>query len=243
MTTNVLNKTVTASNDPNLDVMNNNLLLASDNNNICLVWSDALTNKSMSSIFDNLSDNEKKLIKQDGNYNSRKCLSINNINQCFTPNGVLETCNKLESSNRNELRQGMTRINNEIDVNKNKEHAEFDSLIAKKTDEVNTLIKSYSSRQDMLNMNNGYHKMLDKNINQKTKEENELGDNLNKIDDLKNFIVEDIKDVRKKQFWYQTTNSTLTKSLWILLIILLSVLIINMLGLTTIWSKQFKLRN
>jgi hypothetical protein len=239
----MLNKTVNASNDPNLDVMNNNLILATDNNNICLVWSDALADKSMSSIFDNLSENEKKLIRQTDNYNSRKCLSINNISQCFTPNGTLETCTKLESSNRNQLRQEMTGINNEISATRNKEYADFDNLITKKTDEVNTLIKSYSSRQDMLNMNNGYHKMLDKNIAQKTKEENELGDNLDKIDDLKNFMVEDIKDVRKNQFWYESKNSILSKSLWFLLIILILVLIINMLSFQTVWAKPLQLRN
>jgi hypothetical protein len=116
-------------------------------------------------------------------------------------------------------------------------YKELEDSFTQKSEQIDSLIKQYTSRQEMLNMNSGYHNILDRNITNGRKEENKLANDLDNIDNLKNFMVENIKTVRKNQLWYEGKNSIMIKVLRILLTILLLLSMIYILGSKTIWSN------
>jgi hypothetical protein len=220
----------------NSDLMNDrSFLITTNNKKICIPWQKALENDSMSSMYDTFKEQDKQNIQD--NISNRSCVSINNVSQCFTTSGELEKCDQIEQKQKKEISDMMKNIDAQ---NNNPEkiaaYQELEDSYTKKSEQIDSLIKQYTSRQEMLNMNTGYHKILDKNISNERVEENKLGKDLDNIDNLKNFMVENIKNVRTNQHWYEAKNNILITTLRILLAILILICIIYMLGSKTVWS-------
>ncbi len=220
----------------NSDLMNDTTFLISTNNkNICIPWQKALENDNMSSIYDNFKQEEQQNIQD--NITKRSCLSINNVAQCFTTSGELEKCDQIQQKQKKEISDVMKNIDAQNNTpEKIAEYKNLEDSIAKKSEEIDSLIKQYTSRQEMLKMNNGYHKILNTNISKERVDENKLGKDLDNIDNLKNFMVENIKTVRSNQFWYERKNNIMITILRILLAILILMCIIYILGSKTVWS-------
>ena len=213
-------------NDKNL-VFNYPFLVLSDNNNICKTWEKALEDTNFKAEYDLLNEKDKKNINN--NLQSRSCQSINNIKQCFTTSGKLETCSGIKKDNPNNMVNIMAKISKELSKKKNTDIKNLDAETQNTTTLVDNLISQYTSRKEMLNMNDGYHNTIDESINKRKQEEVELGDNIEKIDNLKEFTQEDIKDERSLFFWYQSNNKIVNKIIWYLLIIFICIIIIHIL--------------
>jgi hypothetical protein len=228
-----MSEIINVNNDTNID-SSNPYVMASAGNTICLNWESYLNSPDMKQSYDELTEEEKNNIQN--NSKTRTCQSINNISQCFTSNGFLENCN--EPQNKDDLKQALIGVNQTIDEEKNQQYAELEKNYADKSDKLTNLIKEYSSRQDMLRMNKGYHNLLDKSIVNSRKDQNTLGENLDNIDNLKNFMVENIKTVRTNQYWYEEKNKTLITVLRFSFVILILLMIIYMLSITAVWNKS-----
>ncbi len=220
----------------NSELMNDTTFLITTNNKkICIPWQKALENDSMSLIYDNFNEQDKENIQD--NISKRSCVSINNVSQCFTTSGELEKCDQIQNNQKKELSDIMKNIDAQNNTpEKIAAYKDLEDSFKQKSEQIDSLIKQYTSRQEMLNMNSGYHKMLDKNISSKRVDENKLGKDLDNIDNLKNFMVENIKTVRSNQFWYERKNTVMITILRILLAILILMCIIYILGSKTVWS-------
>ncbi len=212
-------------------------LITTNNKKICIPWQKALENENMSSIYDKFSIEDQQIIQD--NISKRTCLSINNVAQCFTTAGELEKCDQIQQNQKKDMSDLTKKIDIENTNNPDKiaEYKGLEDSFTQKSEQIDALIKQYTSRQEMLNMNTGYHKILDKNITNERKEENKLGKDLDNIDNLKNFMVENIKTVRSNQFWYEGKNNIMLKTLRILLLFLLFICIIYILGSKPVWEK------
>jgi hypothetical protein len=145
--------------------MNSNLLndtsflITSNNKKICMPWKNALENDSMTDIYDKFTKEEQENIQE--NITNRTCLSINNISQCFTSSGQLERCDQIEKNQKQEISDVLKDIDAKNNSPEKKAaYKELDDSLAKKGDQIDTLIKQYTSRQEMLNRNNVYNKYL-----------------------------------------------------------------------------------
>jgi len=213
-------------NDKNL-VFNYPFLVLSDNNNICKTWEKALEDTTFKAEYDLLNEKDKKKIAD--NLQSRTCQPINNINQCFTTSGKLETCSGIKKDNPNNMVNLMAKISKELSNKKTTDIKNLDAETQNTTTLIDNLITQYTNRKEMLNMNDGYHNTIDESINKRKQEEVELGDNIEKIDNLKEFTQEDIKDERSGFFWYQSKNKIINKIIKYLLIIFICIIIIHIL--------------
>jgi hypothetical protein len=222
----------------NSELMNDTTFLITTNNKkICIPWQKALENDSMSLIYDNFNEQDKENIQD--NISKRSCVSINNVSQCFTTSGELEKCDQIQNNQKKELSDIMKNIDAQNNTpEKIAAYKDLEDSFKQKSEQIDSLIKQYTSRQEMLKMNSGYHKMLDKNISSKRVDENKLGKDLDNIDNLKNFMVENIKTVRSNQFWYERKNTVMITILRILLAILILMCIIYILGSKTIWNSS-----
>lgn len=228
----------------NLDLLNDtSFLITTNNKKICIPWQKALENDSMSAMYDSFSQEDQQTVQD--NITKRSCLSINNVAQCFTTSGELEKCDQIQQNQKQDISDLMKNIDNENTNNpeKNAEYKTLEDSFTQKSEQIDSLIKQYTSRQEMLNMNNGYHKILDKNISKERDDENKLGKDLDNIGNLKNFMVENIKTVRSNQFWYEGKNTIMITILRILLAILLLICIIYILGSKAIWNNPIKNNN
>jgi hypothetical protein len=186
-------------------IFNYPFLVMSDNNNICKTWETALEDNAFKSEYDTFNVKDKEKINK--NMKSRTCQTINNINQCFTTAGQLETCSPIKKDNPNNMNTILTKIKKQLSDKKKVDIKNLDNEMNKITSLADNLITQYSNRQEMLNMNEGYHNTIDESINARRKEETNLGDNLDKIDNLKEYTQEDIRDTRNSFFWYQSKNN------------------------------------
>lgn len=221
----------------NSDLMNDTTFLITTNNkNICIPWQKALENDSMSAMYDTFNEQDKQNIQD--NISKRSCVSINNVSQCFTTSGELEKCDQIQQNQKKEISDVMKNIDSQNNSpEKTAAYKELEDSFTKKSEQIDSLIKQYTSRQEMLNMNSGYHKVLDKNISGVRVEENKLGKDLDNIDNLKNFMVENIKTVSSNQLWYEAKNNIMITVLRILLAILILTCILYILGSKTVWSS------
>jgi hypothetical protein len=208
-------------------VFNYPFLVLSDNNNICKTWEKALEDTSFKAEYNLLNEKDKKNIEK--NLQSRTCQTINNIKQCFTTSGKLETCSEIKKDNPNNMSNIMAKISKDLSNKKKKDIKKLDDETESRTTLINNLITQYTNRKEMLNMNDGYHNTIDESINKRRQEETELGDNIEKINNLKEFTQEDIKDERSGVFWYQSKNKIINKIIRYLLIIFLCIIIIHIL--------------
>jgi hypothetical protein len=212
--------------DNNLDYAHPYLVL-SDDNNICKTWQTALNDSNFKDDYNSFNDIERSNI--DNNLENRTCQSIKGTKKCFTVNGVLETCNNLQNQIPKTIKPIMTRLDNEINDKKKIDVNNLNKFIKEKDTLLTNLINQYTSRKDLLNTNESYHSTIDLEINKKEKDEVELGDKIDKIDNLKEFTIEDIKDERSKFFWYQTYNKIINMILKGLLSIYILIIIMFLL--------------
>jgi len=212
--------------DNNLDYPHPYLVL-SDNNNICKTWESALNDANFKNDYNSFDNTEKSNI--DNNLGNRTCQSIKGTKQCFTVNGLLEKCNNLPNQIPKTIKPVMNQIDNQINQSKKGDVNNINNFIKEKDTLLTNLINQYTSRKDLLNTNESYHNTIDSEINKKEKDEVELGDKIDKIDNLKEFTVEDIKDERSNSVWYQNNNKITSKILKGLLIIYILIVILFLL--------------
>ncbi len=213
--------------DNNLD-FGHPFLVLTDNNNICKTWESAFNDESFKNDYNSFSDTEKNNITD--NLQNRTCQSIKGVKQCFTANGILETCNNLQTQVPKTIKQLMNQNSNDLNQIKNKELNNLKIFVNEKDTLLTNLINQYTSRKDLLNTNESYHQTIDTELNKKEKDMVDLGDKIEKIDNLKEFTTEDIKDERSNFFWYQTNNKTINLIIRILLFIYIILIMLFLLN-------------
>ena len=204
-------------------------LVLSDNNNVCQTWDSALENVQSKDIYSKFSEEEQSRIQ--GNLKSRTCQMIDNVNKCFTPNGELETCKKLQDDSPKNIREIMSKIDTMAQKKKGEMLVILNRFIEKKRANINTLINDYASRKTMINMNDGYKQITNSSITKNQELNNDLGNEIDKLDDLKEFATNDNKNIRNTIEWYSQKNNFLKTVLKVLLIIMILVNILFILNI------------
>ena len=193
----------------------------SDNNNICQTWSESLRNSSFKNIYNTYSADIKKNIID--NSDNRKCQTINNVSQCFTLNGQMETCNKIRTDDPKSIRNIMIQIDKIAESKKGPIIRKLNQFVEKKRLILDNLIENYSTRQNMINMNQGYKALADSSVSKNENTKNMLGNEIVKVDELKDSTYGVLTVKRKNIKWYNNAYTILSKILWWSLVILIIV--------------------
>jgi hypothetical protein len=201
----------------------------SDSHNICQTWQDALRSRSFKKTFETFPDDVKNNIK--GNLDNRKCQTINNVSQCFTLNGMLETCNNIGNDDPKSIRNIMMQIDRIAESKKGPIIRKLNQFVEKKRLILDNLIENYSTRQNMKNMNQGYNSLAESNISKNEETKNMLGNDMVKVDELKDSSQSILNKKRQTISWYVKGQSLLKKILWWTLVILIIVEILYILGI------------
>ena len=196
-------------------------LVVSDNNNICQTWEKALTNNDNKNRYNKFKDEDKKNIQTV--LKERTCQSVDGVKQCFTVNGQLETCNKLPDEHPKSIRQIMTQIDRKTEKKRNEMITPLEKLIEKKSVVMDNLIQHHATRQNMLEMNEGYHKLADKNTEYNIGKKAEIGDDIDASEDLKNNAEGQFKALRSSIYWYTDKNNVFVTIVKILLSIIIAI--------------------
>jgi hypothetical protein len=203
--------------------------VVSDNNNICQTWKESLRNSSFKNIYNTYPDDVKKNIKD--NFNNRKCQTINNVSQCFTLNGQMETCNKIETDDPKSIRNIMTQIDKIAESKKGPIIRKLNQFVEKKRLILDNLIENYSTRQNMMNMNQGYKTLAESSVSKNEETKNMLGNEIVKVDELKE-VTHGVLSIKRKNIkWYDNAYVILSRILWWSLVILIIVEIAYILSI------------
>jgi hypothetical protein len=195
--------------------------IVSDNNNICQTWKESLINPSFKNIYDKYPTDVKNNINN--NSNNRKCQTINNVSQCFTLNGQMETCNKIKTDDPKSIRNIMIQIDKIAESKKGPIIRKLNQFIEKKRLILDNLVEHHSTRQNMINMNQGYKTLADSSVLKNEETKNKLGNEIVKVDELKDLTDGVLTAKRKKIKWYNNTYIILNRILWWSLVILIIV--------------------
>jgi hypothetical protein len=203
--------------------------VVSDNNNICQTWRESLRSKTFKNIYNTYPDDVKKNIKN--NFNNRKCQTINNVSQCFTLNGKMETCNKIGTDDPKSIRNIMMQIDKIAESKKGPIIRKLNQFVEKKRLILDNLIENYSTRQNMMNMNQGYKSLAESSVSKNEKTKNMLGNEIVKVDELKDSTQGILSKKRQNIIWYNDKQSILRRVLWWALVILIIVEILYILSI------------
>lgn len=195
--------------------------IVSDNNNICQTWKESLINSSFKNIYDKYPADVKNNINN--NSNNRKCQTINNVSQCFTLNGQMETCNKIGTDEPKSIRNIMIQIDKIAESKKGPIIRKLNQFIEKKRLILDNLVEHHSTRQNMINMNQGYKKLAESSVIKNEETKNKLGNEIVKVDQLKDSTYGVLTAKRKNIKWYNNAYITLSRILWWSLVILIIV--------------------
>ncbi len=196
-------------------------IIASDNKNPCQTWEKALKNPELKKTYDKFNAIDKKNINK--SLKERTCQSIDGVNQCFTVNGLLETCKKLPEEHPKNIRHYMKDIDDASQAKKKEMITPLEQLIEKKTTIFDHLIQNYTAKMNAIEINNGYNKLADKTIEFNTTKKSEVGDDIEKSENLKN-NAEGVFGLNRKFIdWYNNKNSLFIIIIKILLIIIIII--------------------
>ena len=182
-------------------------LVLSDNDNMCQIWDNALENTQFKDIYSNFSEEDQSKIQ--GNLKNRTCQMIDNVNKCFTTNGQLETCNKLPDEDPKNIREIMSKIDTIAQNKKNEILVKLKRIIDKKRLTIDSLINQYASRKTMINMNEGYKAITNSSITKNQEINNDLSNEIDSVDNLKEFATNDNYNIRNTIKWYSEKNNFL----------------------------------
>jgi hypothetical protein len=196
-------------------------IIASDNKNPCQTWEKALQNPELKKAYNKFNDIDKKNI--DNALKERTCQSIDGVKQCFTVNGLLETCKKLPEEHPKNIRHYMKNIDNTAQTKKKEMITPLEQLIDKKSTIIDNLIQHYTSKMNAVEINNGYNKLAEKNIEFNTSKKSEVGDDIEKAEDLKANAEGTFGFNRQFINWYTNKNILFITIIKFLLIIIIVV--------------------
>ena len=141
------------------------------------------------------------------NFDNRKCQTINNVSQCFTLNNQMESCNKIGSDDPKSIRNIMTEIDKIAESKKGPIIRKLNQFVEKKRIILDNLIENYSTRQNMINMNQGYKSLAETSVSKNEETKNMLGDEIVKVDELKDSTEGSLTKKRKTVNWYNNLYS------------------------------------
>ncbi len=206
-------------------------LIMTDNKNMCQTWETALQDSEFKTMYDDFTDEAKENIND--NLSSRICLNIDtdNVPKCYTTNKKFETCGELAKELPNSLKAEMADINSQIQKTKKEMMDEMVTFVNGKRDKLTTLIDTHAAKQEMVNMNQGYHDLAENSIEDKKEKKSQLADSFEEVDNLKNNASQNMSNKRKQLSLYQTRNSWIETFMWWFLLILLIVVTLYLMSL------------
>lgn len=200
-----------------------------DNNYPCMKWSDAMNNDNFKDLYKDFNQTQKDLIAN--NINSRKCLAFSGTEKCYTVNGFLESCSQLPHEPPQSIENPMQRVQASIDASKEPTLKKLDAYVKQRREKISSLIEQHTTRQNMIKMNKNFKKLTIDNLNDQDKKEVDLINDLNQIDNVKQFTEQDLKIIRDNIKWYEYYNGKIRRIMWYLLIMLIIAIILYMLSL------------
>jgi len=203
-------------------------LILTDNKNPCITWDKAMKNEEFMKEYSNFTDNEKKII--DENINTRTCQTINNIKQCMTVEGKLETCGNLLEEDPKSISKEMGEIDKIAEIKKQKALGDLASYIERKEKTIDFLIEHKTTRETMLNMKQGYVDLAQSSIIKNKEKEIELSKKIDENENIRDFAEGDFKNTRINLEWYLKNNRRLVLVFKILLFILIIAIILFILS-------------
>ena len=192
-------------------------------------WSDAMNNNNFKDLYNDFNQTEKDLIKD--NINSRKCLAFSGTDKCYTINGFLESCKQMPHEPPQSIAGQMQQVQSAIDASKGPTLKKLDDYVKQKREKLSSLIEQHTTRQNMIKMNKNFKKLTLDNLNDQDKKELDLLNDLNQIDNVKQFTEQDLKNIRDNIKWYEYYNAKIRRIIWYLLIILIIGLILYIMSI------------
>lgn len=219
-----------------VDILNDNkveyqfpFLVMADNNYPCKKWDDAMNDTKFQELYNEFSDEDKELITK--NLSNRTCLAFDGGNKCYTVNGVLESCRQLPNEQPNSIANQMNKVVAAINASKEPTLAKLSNLVEQNRDKLSSLIEQHTTRQNMIQMNDNFKRLTVDNLTEQEKKEVDLINDMNQIDNTKQFTEQNLKILRDNAKWYEYYNQLIRKIMWYLLIILMFGLVLFMMSL------------
>lgn len=219
-----------------VDILNDNkveypipFLVMADNNYPCRKWEDAMNDENFKELYDEMSDGEQEKIAQ--NLSNRTCLALSGGDKCYTVNGVLESCKQLPREKPNSIAVQMGKVDAAINASKEPTLEKLSKLVQQNRDKLSSLIEQHTTRQNMIKMNTNFKRLTLDNLNDQENKEVDLINDLNQIDNTKQYTEESLKNLRNNAKWYEYYNQKIRKILWYLLILLILAIILFMMSL------------
>jgi hypothetical protein len=219
-----------------VDILNDNkveyqfpFLVMADNNYPCRKWEDAINDKNFQELYKKFSDDEKDQITK--NMSNRTCLAFNGGNKCYTVNGVLESCKQLPKEKPNSIAIQMNRVDVAINASKEPTMNALSKLVEQHRERLSSLIEQHTTRQNMIKMNGNFKRLTLDNLTEQEKKEVDLINDMNKIDDTKQYTEQKLKILRDNVKWYEYYNQKIRTLMWYLLIILILGIILFIMSL------------
>jgi hypothetical protein len=220
----------------NVDILNDNKvdypfpsLVMADNNYPCKKWEDSMNDEKFQELYKEFSDAEKDLITK--NMSNRTCLAFNGGNKCYTINGFLESCKQLPNEKPNSIGNQMGKVEAAINSSKEPTLIKLSKMVEQNRDKLNSLIEQHTTRQNMIKMNTNFKRLTLDNLTQQEKKEVDLINDVNQIDNTKQYTEENLKNLRANAKWYEYYNQKIRKIIWYLLIILILGIVIFIMSL------------
>jgi ATP-dependent Zn protease len=206
-------------------------LIVTDNKNMCKTWQTALEDSEFKNMYDDFTDEAKETIND--NLTSRICLKVDNadVAKCYTTNNKFETCGEFKKELPNSLRAEMAQIKTQLQRTKQQNLDEMLTYVNDKRAKLTTLIEINTSKQEMVNMNQGYNDLADDSIEEKKEKKSLLTDSIEEVDNLNNYASQNMSNKRKQLTSYQKRNSWVETFMWWFLLILLIVITLYFMSL------------
>jgi hypothetical protein len=221
---------------PEIDVLGHNkveypipFLVMADNNYPCRKWEDAMNDTNFKELYDEMSDDEKEKIAQ--NLSNRTCLAFSGGDKCYTVNGVLESCKQLPKEKPNSIAVQMGKVDAAINASKEPTLTKLSKLVEQKREKLSSLIEQHTTRQNMIKMNTNFKRLTLDNLNDQEKKEVDLINDLNQIDNTKQYTEETLKILRDNVKWYEYYNQKMRTIIWYLLILLILAIMLFMMSI------------
>lgn len=203
------------------------VITMSDSRIPCRKWGEAIKDKEIKKIYDSLEDKEKDIIKE--NLGTRQCQNVQGVSKCVTLSNKLEPCSKMPVEIPNNLKANLNKISHKQDILKKKRLAQLDDKVDSFRKIIENLISHHQTRQNMKSLSLNYKGSNNNTVGRARVKQSQIGDQIEKEQRDKDFIVGQVSNNRMNYKWYNNKNSYLVIFNKILLLVLILVNIVYLL--------------
>lgn len=192
-----------------------------DSHNPCQKWGDALKNKELKVLYDNLQEKDKNTIQK--NLNNRLCQNISGNSQCISVMNKFEPCTKMPIELPNNINAYLDSNKTKLEVQKTIVLSKLDMKVENFRKVLNNLIKHHQTRQEMKSMSLTYKGSNQNEVGRMRINQGEKGDQIEQDQTDKDLINGQVTTNRKNYQWYTYRNQYLVMMIKGILLLLICV--------------------